>query len=197
MDRTQVTSHMRKAERKISTQDMVLIGMFAALLAAISQISLPMPSGVPITIQVFGVALVGAVLGWKRGFLATIVYILIGAAGLPVFANFKGGLYVLTGMTGGYILGWPVLALLAGIRPGRESKAINMGIMIVLSLIGLMVVETAGGLQWARLAGDKSFGAIMVYSFIAFIPKDTIITIAAVVVGSQMRKLLEKTGYLR
>jgi len=188
---------MRKAERKISTQDMVLIGMFAALLAAISQISLPMPSGVPITIQVFGVALVGAVLGWKRGFLATIVYILIGAAGLPVFANFKGGLYVLTGMTGGYILGWPVLALLAGIRPGRENKAINMGVMIVLSLIGLMVVETAGGLQWARLAGDKSFGAIMAYSFIAFIPKDTIITIAAVVVGSQMRKLLEKAGYLR
>ena len=51
---------------RMSTRDIVLIGMFAALLAAFSQISLPMPTGVPITIQAFGVALVGVVLGWKR-----------------------------------------------------------------------------------------------------------------------------------
>ena len=84
---------------RMSTRDIVLIGMFAALLAAFSQISLPMPTGVPITIQAFGVALVGVVLGWKRALFSTIVYILLGAVGLPVFANFQGGLRVITGLT--------------------------------------------------------------------------------------------------
>ena len=59
------------AERRFTTKEMVLVGMFAAVLAVISQISLPMPTGVPITIQVFGVALVGASLGSRLGTTAT------------------------------------------------------------------------------------------------------------------------------
>lgn len=178
------------------TRDIVLVGMFAAVLAVISQISLPMPSGVPVTIQLFGVALVGAVLGSKLGFMATVVYILIGAVGLPVFANFHGGFSVLAGMTGGYIMGWPVMALLCGIRPGWKNRFLNLAVMIVLALAGMMVVEFAGGLQWSRLSGDMSLGAIMVYSFVAFIPKDAVLTVLAVVLGSQMRRSLVKAGYL-
>lgn len=79
------------AERRFTTKEMVLVGMFAAVLAVISQISLPMPTGVPITIQVFGVALVGASLGSRLGTTATLVYVLLGAIGLPIFANFSGG----------------------------------------------------------------------------------------------------------
>jgi len=180
-----------------STREIVLIGMFAAVLAVISQISLPMPSGVPITIQCFGVALVGAVLGWKAGLLATVAYILLGAVGLPVFANFRGGLGVITSVTGGYILAWPFMAALCGIRPGTANKKVNFCLSIVFAIIGLMIVEFAGGLQWALLAGDQSYGAIMAYSFVAFIPKDTIITILAVIVGRQVRKPLIKGGYLK
>lgn len=97
---------------RISVKNIVLAGMFAAFLAVMSQVSLPMPTGVPITVQVFAVALVGVILGWKRGVLAVLVYILIGAVGVPVFANFKGGLSVLTGLTGGYIIAWPVMTIL-------------------------------------------------------------------------------------
>ena len=64
---------------RISVKNIVLAGMFAAFLAVMSQVSLPMPTGVPITVQVFAVALVGVILGWKRGVLAVLVYILIGA----------------------------------------------------------------------------------------------------------------------
>ena len=96
---------------RISVKNIVLAGMFAAFLAVMSQVSLPMPTGVPITVQVFAVALVGVILGWKRGVLAVLVYILIGAVGVPVFANFKGGLSVLTGLTGGYIIAWPVMTI--------------------------------------------------------------------------------------
>lgn len=197
MDRTQTVVQAAETEKKFSTQDMVLTGMFAALLAAISQISLPMPSGVPITIQVFGIALVGSVLGWKRGFFATIVYILIGAAGVPVFANFKGGVQVLAGMTGGYILAWPVMVILCGIRPKSGNKLMNLAVMILLAVVGLMIVEFVGGLQWSMLAGDKSLGAIMAYSFVAFIPKDIVITVAAVLVGNQVRGLLVRGGLLK
>ena len=101
------------AERKFTTREMVLVGMFAAVLAVISQISLPMPTGVPITIQVFGVALVGAVLGSRLGTTATLVYVLLGAIGLPIFANFSGGISSIVGVTGGYIWAWPIMTLTA------------------------------------------------------------------------------------
>ena len=71
----------------------VLVGMFAAVLAVISQISLPMPTGVPITIQVFGVALVGAVLGSRLGTTATLVYVLLGAIDVYKRQTMEYGLY--------------------------------------------------------------------------------------------------------
>lgn len=171
----------------MKTKDIVLIGMFAAVLAVISQISLPMPTGVPITIQLFGISLVGNVLGAKRGFLATLVYILLGAAGLPVFANFHGGLASLTGMSGGYILAWPVMALLCGFRPALPGRAQRLAANIALTVIGVLFVEAVGGWQWSVLAGDKSFTAIMLYSFVAFIPKDIIISVLAILVGDQLK----------
>ena len=81
------------------TRNLVLIGMMAAIIAVVSQIIIPMPSGVPLTIGVFAVALSGAVLGWKRGFFAALVYVFAGAVGAPVFAGFKGGAQVLVSMT--------------------------------------------------------------------------------------------------
>lgn len=178
---------------RISIKNIVMIGMFAAFLAVMSQISLPMPTGVPITIQVFAVALVGVVLGWKMGLMAVIVYILIGAVGAPVFANFQGGVHVIAGVAGGYIIGWPVMAALCGIRPKLGNAKLNLAANIVLSLIGLAVCEGVGALQWALLS-DGNLQAIIIYSFTAFIPKDIILTVLAVVVGRQVRRLVERTG---
>ena len=141
------------AERKFTTREMVLVGMFAAVLAVISQISLPMPTGVPITIQVFGVALVGAVLGSRLGTTATLVYVLLGAIGLPIFANFSGGISSIVGVTGGYIWAWPIMTWLCGIRPKTENKTKNLAISIGFALIGLLIVETIGGLQWHFVGG--------------------------------------------
>lgn len=71
--------------------NIVMVGVFAAVLAVLSQISFPLPSGIPVTLQTFAVALCGYALGCKRGTLAVLVYIVLGAVGLPVFANFSGG----------------------------------------------------------------------------------------------------------
>lgn len=169
---------------------MVLVGMFTAIMTVISQISLPMPSGMPITIQVFGIALIGVILGWRLGFITTIIYILIGAVGVPVFSNFRGGISVLVSVTGGYILSWPIMVIFCGIRPKMSGTRLNFVLTILFSLIGLAINELAGGLQWALVAGNRSLWGILTYSLVAFVPKDVILTVLAVIIGYQMRKLL-------
>lgn len=165
--------------------------MFAALIAVLSQLSIPMPVGVPITIQVFAIALTGTVLGSRLGFVTALVYILVGAAGLPVFANFHGGIQSLTGLSGGYILSYPIMMLLCGITPKSPSKKRQLLFRIILATIGLILLETFGGLQWAALSGDKTIGAIFIYSITVFVPKDFLLTVAAVIIGTNMRNSLK------
>lgn len=184
------TSASSPAKQIFSTKELVLGGMFAAVLAVISQLSIPMPTGVPITIQMFGVTLVGTALGWRLGLFSTITYILLGAVGLPVFSNFRGGLGVLTGVTGGYIWAWPCLSALSGISPKTKSKRMNTALIILAALLGVAIVETAGGLQWAALAGDKTVAGIFAYSMTAFVPKDILISILAVFAGLPIRRMI-------
>ena len=167
--------------------------MFAAVLAVISQLSIPTPAGVPVTIQVFGVALVGAVLGWKLGLCSVLVYILIGAAGLPVFANFGGGISRLVSLTGGYLWSYPLMAALCGIHPNTGNQKKDTALILLSSLAGLLLVETIGGLQWAALSGGSmSVSAVFAYAAVAFIPKDIILTVLAVFIGLSMRKVLNR-----
>ena len=187
------TSTPRKPHtvRRFSTFDLVLAGMFAAVLTVISQISIPMPSGVPLTIQIFGVALVGSVLGWKLGIFSILTYILLGAVGLPVFSNFHGGFGVLTGVTGGYIWSWPIMSALCGIHLKTQNHTRDLMIRITLSLIGLMIVEVIGGLQWAFLVTSMPLKVILLYSMTAFVPKDIALTIAAVLLGNRIRNMIK------
>lgn len=97
-----------------STRNMVLIAIFAAILAVLSQLSIPLPTGVPATLQTLAVALLGFVLGGWSSAASVILYIFLGAIGLPVFAGFKGGFAALFGPTGGFIFGFIPLALLCG-----------------------------------------------------------------------------------
>lgn len=187
-------SQVSRTSRRITTKELVLAGMFAAVLTVISQLSIPMPTGVPITIQVFGITLVGVVLGWRLGLLATVSYILLGAVGLPVFANFHGGFGSLLNFTGGYIWSWPFMVVLCGIRPKTANKLLNTGLIFVFSLTGLAVNETIGGLQWAALSGEMSAWGVLTYSLVAFIPKDILLTILAVAVGLPLRKLISKAS---
>lgn len=96
--------------KKMKTLDMVYIALFACLMAICAWISIP--GQIPFTLQTMGVFLAVGLLGGKRGTVAVLVYILMGAVGLPVFSGFAGGLGKLLGMTGGYIVGFLVSALL-------------------------------------------------------------------------------------
>ena len=174
------TTRTAVPSRRISTRDLAFAGMIAAILAIISQISVPMPTGVPITIQVFGITLIGVAFGWRLGLYGSLVYILLGAVGLPIFANFRGGFSVLVDLTGGYIWSWPVMAVLCGLQIKSENKKLETASIFLFSFIGLAINETAGGLQWAALAGDMSVWGVFVYSMTAFIPKDIVLTLSLI-----------------
>ena len=98
--------------KRISTLTIVSIGLFTAIICVLSQIAIPLPTNVPITLQTFAIALAGYFLGWAKGTVSVIVYIFLGGVGVPVFANWKGGFGVLTGNTGGFIWGFILFALL-------------------------------------------------------------------------------------
>ena len=91
------------AATRSKTYDIVYIAVFAVIMAICSWISIP--AAVPFTLQTFGVFVAVGVLGGKRGTLSILVFILLGAIGVPVFAGFSGGIGVLAGTTGGYIIG--------------------------------------------------------------------------------------------
>ncbi|WP_394524023.1 biotin transporter BioY [Lacrimispora sp. JR3] len=179
-------------KRPVNTKDLAIAGMFAAVLAVISQISIPMPTGVPITIQIFGVALVGVILGWRLGVLATVVYIVLGAVGLPIFANFRGGIQMIFGLTGGYIWAWPIMIFFCGLKPKTPIKALNTLLLFLLPVLGTIINELIGGLQWAALSGDMSVYGVFTYSMVAFVPKDVLLTVMAVILGLPIRKVIQK-----
>ena len=136
----------------VSTETLILTGMMTAVTAVLSQIQFPLPSGIPVTLQTFSVALAAYVLGWKMGTASVAVYILLGAVGVPVFAGFSGGISVIAGLTGGYIWGFLIMALFCGLA--REQK--NLFLTAALSLLGLAGCHIPGRLRRCRLFCHKS-----------------------------------------
>lgn len=172
-------------KNRMSTKNMVLTGMFAAVLAVMSQLSIPMPSGVPITIQVFAVALCGVVLGWKLGGTSILIYILAGAAGAPVFANFGAGLGILFGKTGGFVIGYPFLAMLCGL----SVKVKPFWQKLLLCMAGLLLCHLFGTFQYMLLSG-MSFPAAALIMSLPYLLKDGILVVAAISTGKVLRTAL-------
>lgn len=161
MPRTRSSARSQSRLRRTST-DLALIAGFAALVAACAiapAINLSGP--VPITLQTFGVLLTGAVLGARRGFLAVLLYLAIGAAGLPVFANGGAGFGVFSGPSVGYLVGFPLAAGLCGFiverLPRRALQSVPL-IFVAGLVSSALFIHTLGmlGLMW-RL--DITFAA--------------------------------------
>ena len=109
-------------KQSLHIRDLCIIGLFTAVIVIMAQIVIPMPFGVPFTMQTFAITLAGIVLGSKNGAIASIIYVMLGAIGLPVFANFTGGWQSIAGPTGGFILSFPILAYLTGLGMELRSK---------------------------------------------------------------------------
>lgn len=174
-----------KNGKRVSTKTLVFTGMFVAVLAVLSQMAIPMPSGVPVTLQTFAVALTAYVLGWKMGAVATVIYILLGAVGVPVFANFSGGFDKLVGMTGGFIWGFIFMVILCGLGLKQKNKAL----LVLLSGAGLAVCHLLGIFQFMAVMGMGFAPAAMAVS-VPYLIKDIVSVAAAYVIALAVRRAL-------
>ena len=176
------------AATRSKTYDIVYIAVFAVIMAICSWISIP--TAVPFTLQTFGVFVAVGVLGGKRGTLSILVFILLGAIGIPVFANFSGGIGVLAGPTGGYIIGFLFSALLMWAMeklPGKKS------VMQIVSMIAGLIVCYAFGTVWfvivyGRMNGPIGFTAALASCVVPFIIPDIIKIALAYVLSRKLRK---------
>lgn len=154
---------MEAVRQRNKTYDLVYVSIFVVLIAVCSWISIPLT--VPVTLQTFGVFIAVGLLGGKRGTLAVLVYILMGAIGIPVFSGFTGGIGILAGTTGGYIVGFLFSALLMwGMEKlfGKDTKVLA-GSMI----LGLAVCYAVGTL-WFMAVYAASSGAAGIFTVLGW-----------------------------
>lgn len=141
--------------RPSKTKDMVYISLFTALITIYSWISIP--ATVPFTLQTMAVFTAVGLLGGRRGTVSVLLYILLGAFGLPVFSGFRGGAGVLLGTTGGYIIGFLFTALWMWAIEKIFGKS---RIVLAVSMVtGLLVCYTFGTV-WFMLVYLHSTGAV-------------------------------------
>jgi biotin transport system substrate-specific component len=139
---------VRVGERLSSrARHVALVAAGALLIYLSARVAIPVPgSPIPITGQTFGVLLVGGALGFRRGVLAVLLYVLLGVVGLPFFAEGKGGLSVIVGASGGYLVGFVVAGALVG-RLAELGWDRHIGGAIGAMLVGNAVIY-AIGLPW-------------------------------------------------
>ena len=148
---------------KMRTLDMAYIALFAVLIAVCAWISIP--ATVPFTLQTFGIFLAVGVLGGKRGTLAVLVYLLLGAVGIPVFAGFSGGVGCLLGSTGGYLVGFLFTALVMWAMERLMGK--KLWVLALSMLLGLVVCY-AFGTVWFMLVYARTTGQIGLWTALSW-----------------------------
>lgn len=173
---------------RLTTQDIVYIALFAVLIAVCSWISIP--AAVPFTLQTFAVFATGMILGGRKAFLSVLVYLLLGAVGLPVFAGFTGGMGILLGSTGGYLVGFLFTALVMWVMEALFGK--KPDVILAGMVLGLIVCY-AFGTAWFMIVYARSNGAISImtalgWCVIPFIVPDLMKIALAFAIGLRVRK---------
>ena len=170
----------------MKTQDLVKCALFTAIICISAYISIPLPfTPVPITLQTAAVMLCAVLLGGKKGAMAVILYVILGAVGLPVFSGGKGVIGVLVGATGGYIWGFIPAAYITGkiteIFTIKSFKA-----YFAVMALGVVIIYIAGTMQYSFTA-NISFTAALASAVTPFIFADTVKIAAAAMIAGRLR----------
>ncbi|MCH1867342.1 biotin transporter BioY [Nocardioides sp. CFH 31398] len=179
------------ATRRSTPADVALVAGFAALIAVCALLpAIPTGTPVPITLQTFAVLLAGACLGARRGFLAVVLYVVVGAAGLPVFSGGASGFAVLVGPTAGYLLGFPFAAALAGFlveRLPRRRAATSVPLIALSGLAGSFAFIHTLGIAGLVLLADMTWGQAFAVDLV-FWPGDVVKNLAVGVVATAVHR---------
>ena len=171
-------------------KDMTLTAVMAALICIAGPLTVA-AGPVPLSLATFAVYLAGAVLGKKRGTIATALYLLIGLIGVPVFSGFSGGFQKLAGVTGGYLAGYLPCAFLAGLGAERMEKTGRKWILPAMLVLGTAVLYTIGT-AWFMIQTKNSFGAALGLCVLPFLPGDAVKIIAVTLLTGPVRNAVRK-----
>lgn len=179
--------------KKITTYQLAMTGLMTALTCILAPISLALPfTPVPISLTNFAVFLSVWLLGWRLGTASYLVYLLLGLAGLPVFSGFTGGASKLLGPTGGYLVGFILLALIIGFVFSRsENRLLRLGGM----LLG-MAAAYLFGTVWLAYQSEMSLLAAFGSAVIPFVPGDIIKMLVVLLIGPLIETRLKRAGLL-
>lgn len=172
------------------TYDMAYVAVFAVLIAICSWISIP--TAIPFTLQTFAVFLAVTVLGGRRGTMAVVVYVLLGAIGVPVFAEFTGGLGIILRNTGGYLIGFIFAALVMWLMERLFGR--KLWVQAVSMALGMVTYYTLGTIWfmqvYMRTTGDVGLMTVLGWCVIPFVIPDVVKSVLALMLGNRLRKQL-------
>jgi len=171
---------------RITIREMVFTALFAAVLCVVAPFSLGVP--VPLSFATLVIYIAAGSLSWKCGVLSVVLYVMLGAVGLPVFSNFRGGFHMVAGLTGGYIIGYIPLALATGVITEMFEKKIWAHVFAMV--IGTILLYTIGT-AWFMLQSGNSLAVSLALCVTPFLIGDVLKIAVASVTAPKLRNALD------
>lgn len=175
----------------MKAQKIAFTGILAAMICLLAPLSLP-AGAIPISLATFAIYITACIVNVKTSVCAVIIYILLGAVGLPVFSSFRGGFHMLAGITGGYLIGYIPCAVIIGLLVGKfENKKWIYPLSIILGTAMCYLIGTL----WYMLQTDSGFSSALTVCVLPFIIGEIVKIPVASLVGMTLRKRL--TGFIK
>lgn len=172
-----------QSKAKKELVNIITSALFVALIAILAQIP-PSTHEFPITLQTFAIALCGYTLGVKYSLFSITAYILLGAAGAPVFSGFCGGIHHITGPAGGFIIGFFVFVLFCALSSSFKTNLFK----IFIGIIGIIIMYIIGVTYFSFVTNTPMWSAVIMYALVFL--KDILFTLLAFFVSKVIKKRL-------
>jgi biotin transport system substrate-specific component len=179
-------------KEQIKLRSMIVTALFAAIIGVLAQLTIPLPL-VPITGQTLAIGLAATILGARYGTLSVLLYLVIGSAGVPVFAEFSAGISKLIGPTGGFLVGFVPAALVMGLY--MEKLGFTFKNALIANIIGMFITLFFGTI-WLKISADLSWAAAFASGFTPFLIVGVIKASLAAWIGILVRKRLVSANLL-
>lgn len=179
----------------MKTKNLVLCAVCAAITCVLAPLSIPISGMIPITLATFAVMLSGILLGGRLGALSQVIYLIIGAVGVPVCAGFTPALPKLLGPTGGYLVGYIPLAFVCGAiysMWGKNSRGVKKYAFMLLGMIAGTVVLYAFGTAWFCILNHVDVIYALTLCVVPFLIGDAIKIAVVMILAPQLEKAIAK-----